>query len=140
MKKIIPTIILLLAVIACDNDDYRFPVNDTVLAFINKEYKGATIRETDYSDNGYFEVEIRHDSKIKDVYFDNNDNWVYTTWDVKVLSLPSSVKAGVEQVYPGYRIDDADYVQRPDGDFYKLEIENGGIEKTVYALPNGSLQ
>lgn len=140
MKKLIPIIILLLLVIACDNDRYHFPVNDTVQDFLNKEYKGALIRETDYSDNGLFEVEIRHDSRIKDVYFDSNNNWVYTTWDVKVLALPSVIKNGVEQAYPGYRIDDADYVQRPGGDFYKMEIEKGELERTVYVLPDGNLQ
>ncbi len=140
MKKLIPLVLLLASLIACDNDNYTFPVNDTILEFINKEYKGATIRETDYSDNGLFEVEIRHDSKIKDVYFDYNDNWVYTTWDVKLISLPSAVKKAVEKAYPGYRIDDADFIEQPSGEFYKLEIEKGGIEKTVYAMPNGNIQ
>ncbi len=139
MKKLFPIIILLLSVIACENDN-RFPINDTILDFIKKEYRGATIRDVEYSDNGLFEVEIRHDSQVKDVYFDSNDNWVYTIWDVSVLALPSAVKNAVEQSYPGYRIDDADYVQRPDGNLYKLEIEHGELEKTVYALPNGGLQ
>lgn len=140
MKKMITIIILLLSVIACNNDRYEFPINDTVQNYINKQYRGASIRETDYSDNGLFEVEIRHDARIKDVYFDKNDNWVYTTWDVKVLTLPDAVKNSVEQAYPGYRIDDADYVQRPEGDFYKLELDRGELEKTVYALPDGNIQ
>lgn len=139
MKKLFPIIILLLSVIACD-DDNRFPVNDTVIDFINKEYRGAVIREAEYNDNGLLEVEIRHDSRIKDVYFDSDDNWVYTSWDVSVLALPAAVMNAVEQAYPGYRIDDADYVQRSEGPLYKLEIEKGELEKTVYALPNGGLQ
>ena len=139
MKKLFPIIILVLSVIACD-DDNRFPVNDTVIDFINKEYRGAVIREAEYNDNGLLEVEIRHDSRIKDVYFDSDDNWVYTSWDVSVLALPAAVMNAVEQAYPGYRIDDADYVQRSEGPLYKLEIEKGELEKTVYALPNGGLQ
>ena len=139
MKKLFPIIILLLSVIACD-DDNRFPVNDTVIDFINKEYRGAVIREAEYNDNGLLEVEIRHDSRIKDVYFDSDDNWVYTSWDVSVLALPAAVMNAVEQAYPGYRIDDADYVQRSEGPLYKLEIEKGELEKTVYALPHGGLQ
>lgn len=139
MKKLFPIIILLLSVIACD-DDNRFPVNDTVIDFINKEYRGAVIREAEYNDNGLLEVEIRHDSRIKDVYFDSDDNWVYTSWDVSVLALPAAVMNAVEQAYPGYRIDDADYVQRSEGPLYKLEIEKGELEKTVYALPNAGLQ
>lgn len=139
MKKLFPIIILLLAVVACDND-YKYPIDESILDFISKEYRGASIREAEYSDNGLFEVEIRHDSHIKDVYFDQNDEWVYTIWDVKVLNLPDAVKSGVEKAYPGYRIDDADFVQRADGEFYKLEIEKGEFEKTVYALPNGGLK
>ena len=138
MKKLFPIIILLLSVIACDDD--KFPVNDTIQDFINKEYRGASIRETEYSSNGLFEVEIYHDMRIKDLYFDKNDNWVYTTWDVSILSLPDAVKNGVEQAYPGYRIDDADFVERPEGSSYKLEIEKDGLEKSVYVLPDGTLQ
>ena len=100
MKKLFPIIILLLAVVACDND-YKYPIDESILDFISKEYRGASIREAEYSDNGLFEVEIRHDSHIKDVYFDQNDEWVYTIWDVKVLNLPDAVKSGVEKAYPG---------------------------------------
>ena len=139
MKKLFPIIILLLSVIACDNYNW-LPVDDAVIDFIKKEYRGAVIREAEYNDNGLLEVEIRHDSRIKDVYFDSDDNWVYTSWGLNVLALPVAVKSAVEQVYPGYRIDDADYLQRPEGSLYKLEIEKGEFEITIYALPDGSLQ
>ena len=138
MKKLFPIIILLLSVIACD-DDNRFPVNDTVIDFINKEYRGAVIREAEYNDNGLLEVEIRHDSRIKDVYFDSDDNWVYTSWDVSVLALPAAVMNAVEQAYPGYRIDDADYVERPEIVFYELELEKGGVAQLVYLAPDGTV-
>lgn len=140
MKKLFPIIIFMLSLVACDDyGDYNFPVNENILDFINKEYKGASIRETDYSDNGLFEVEVRHDYRTKDVYFDQNDNWVYTIWDVSNLSLPSGVKDIVSETYPGYRIDDADIVESPEGTRYKLEIEKGGLEKTVFVSPVGEM-
>jgi hypothetical protein len=141
MKKLFPLITVLLLLIACEYDDmYGSRLNSTIAEFIQEEYRGANIRSAEYDDKGYYEVEIKHDSCIKELYFDTNNNWVYTTWDVKVLTLPDAVKNSVEQAYPGYRIDDADYVQRPEGDFYKLELERGELEKTVYALPDGNIQ
>lgn len=138
MKKLFPIIMLLFSIVACDNyDNLRFSVSESILEFINEEYRGATIRETEYTDNGLFEVEIRHDSHTKDVYFDKNDNWVYSSWDVRVSSLPAAVKSAVEAAYPGYRIDDADFIERHEGSYYRLEIEKGGIEKSLKITKNG---
>ena len=39
----------------------------------------------------------------------------------------------------GYRIDDADIVESPEGTRYKLEIEKGGLEKTVFVSPVGEM-
>jgi hypothetical protein len=53
--------------------------------------------------------------------------------------LPDVVRVAVQSEYPGYVIDDADYIQRESGDYYRLEIEKGIIEKTVLVSPEGEL-
>lgn len=139
MRKLIPLIIALSLLIACDDDRiYGSLLNSTIAEFIQKEYSGATIRSAEYDDYGYYEVEIKHDSYIKDVYFDYDDNWVYTTWDVKVTNLPSVVKNAISERYPGYRIDDVDFVERVDKSYYKVELERGELEQTIYISKDGN--
>lgn len=140
MKKLLPLIIALSLLIACDNEGYYGSLlNSAIVEFIQREYRGATIRSAEYDDDGYYEVEIKHDSYIKDVYFDKDDNWVYTTWDVKVSSLPSAVRGVISERYPGYRIDDVDFVEYVDKSYYKVELERGELEQAIYISKDGNL-
>lgn len=137
MKKILPLFILLLSVAACDNN-FEYPLSDTVSDFIKSEYKGAKLLDAEYSDNGLYEVEILHKSIVKEVYFDSDDEWVYTTWDVKPSSLPDAVDTYISENYSGYRIDDADYYESASLSYYKVEVQKDETERTVNVKPDGT--
>lgn len=138
MKKLFPLIVVLLLLIACDNDGmYGSQLNSTIVEFIQKEYRGATIRSAEYDDNGLYEVEIKHDSRIKELYFGTNNNWVYTTWNVKISDIPPTIKNAISARYPGYRIDDADYIESVEKSYYKIELEKGELEQTIFVSKNG---
>lgn len=138
MKKLFPLIVVLLLLIACNNDGmYGSQLNSTIVEFIQKEYRGATIRSAEYDDNGLYEVEIKHDSRIKELYFGTNNNWVYTTWNVKISDIPPTIKNAISARYPGYRIDDADYIESVEKSYYKIELEKGELEQTIFVSKNG---
>ena len=138
MKNLFPLIVVLLLLIACDNDGmYGSQLNSTIVEFIQKEYRGATIRSAEYDDNGLYEVEIKHDSRIKELYFGTNNNWVYTTWNVKISDIPPTIKNAISARYPGYRIDDADYIESVEKSYYKIELEKGELEQTIFVSKNG---
>ena len=46
--------------------------------------------EQDY-DDGLLEVEIWHEGREKDVYFNGQNAWVYTEWDIRRAELPQAV-------------------------------------------------
>lgn len=141
MRKLILPIVLFAAIVAlaaCHDDD-NVVVNDEIRNFIEQKYAGARILGAEREFNGDVDVDISHDGIHKDVYFDRNNVWIYTSWDVYPSQLPDVVKAAVQSEYPGYVIDDADYIQRESGDYYRLEIEKGVIEKTVLVSPEGEL-
>ena len=75
MKKLFPILLFsLLAFVSCsDDDDKSIPVDNAVVEFINAKYNGAKIRHAEYDGNGLIEVEILHDSRLKDVYFDKDN-------------------------------------------------------------------
>lgn len=68
------------------------------------------------------EVSIWDENKEKDVYFDSKKTWVGTSWDVRASELPQAVKQAVNARYPGFTIDDAEYVQTP--------VSENGISST----------
>ena len=128
------------ALAACsdgDDDDDNVATPHAAKAFIKTKYPGATIRHSEYEQNGLLEVEILHDSRIKDVFFNSANEWVKTDWDVSLAELPTAVTDAVSAEYSDYRIDDADYEERPNGVYYKLELERGNYERYVYVTPEG---
>lgn len=142
MKKLILYVLFSLPlIVACSDDENEMKVDLTnaVIEFIDTRYSGAQIRGSEYENNGLLEVEIRHDGKIKDVYFDSQNEWVYTSWDVRVPDLPVEVKNALTAAYPDYRIDEADFIEREDGDRYAVEIEKGKLSVMVYVSPEGEI-
>ena len=142
MKKILSIMMLLtlaIAGIGCDDDDNNVTLNDNVRTYINTHYPDAVILESVYN-YGYLEVDIYHDSLNKELYFNSNDAWVKTTWDVAINALPSAVTSAIATEYPDYRIDDADYVDTPDGVYYSIELEKGERDVYIKVAPDGTIK
>lgn len=98
-------------------------------AFIRENYPGATILEQEV-ENGYLEVEIRHEGREKSVLFNGAGAWVRTTWEVRYNELPAAVMQAVAaSQYAAWEFDGADYVQTPDGEWYELEFEQEHPER-----------
>ena len=138
MKRLILPVLMIFLLASCI-EDIGQPLNPSIRAFIEEHYSGARILSAEYDDKGLFEVEIRHKTVVKDVYFDYKNEWVYTSWDVSPTDLPDVVKDAVGRMYPGYRIDNADYIQRSSGDCYVLELEKGEFEADVTITVEGEV-
>ena len=119
-------------------------VNSDIEAFIADRYPGAIIVEKD-NDDGYIEVEIRHDGIEKEVIFNGRHEWICTKWEISRGRLPEEiVNVIVNAGYSMHQIDDDDIdvietanaltyeVEVEDrGDDIKLIIVNGVIERVV---------
>lgn len=115
-------------------------LNDAVKAMIAAKYPNAVIREFDY-DDGLLEVEIYHENKEKDVYFNGSNQWVKTEWDVRQSELPAAVTAAIAaSQYSSYLIDDIEYVERPSGNLYRIELERGNSEVTLNIDAQGNIK
>ena len=141
MKKLIPFFILsLFAFVACDDDDDKsIAISDKVVEFIQNKYSGADIRHAEYDGNGLIEVEIIHDSRMKDVYFNSAEEWVYTSWDVRHDEVPAIVKESLVAAYPDFILDDVDFIERNEMSYYEVELEKGGAEIVVFVSPEGEI-
>ncbi len=64
----------------------------------------------------------------------------YSSWDVRVSALPQAVSAIINDAqYAGYRIDDADFVETSQGNYYLLELEKRNREINVKVSENGNI-
>ncbi|MBR5851961.1 MAG: PepSY-like domain-containing protein [Bacteroidaceae bacterium] len=138
MKKLLPILLIsLVALWACDEENIA--LNDYIKDFIEQKYEGVRILYAEKDFNGEIEVEIVHDNKTKEVRFNRNNNWISTIWDLPISQLPDAARESVLSRYPEYRIDDVDYVEKPSGDCYKVEIEKGEWDRTVFVTADGEI-
>lgn len=118
-------------------------VNDAIETFISQKYPGAIILEKD-NDDGYIEVEIRHENIEKEVVFNGRNEWIHTKWEINRNQLPQDViNAITSGGYATNQIDDdievietaseLKYVVEIEshGDDIKLIIVNGTITNTI---------
>ena len=111
-----------------DSEDY-LPIElpEGVKNFLQEKYAASKIVETD-REHGQLEVDIIHDGVAKEVLFDNNGNWLSTSWEISTDTLPEAVKTAIRQEindnYVGYEADDEpEQVETPDGNYYRIELE-----------------
>lgn len=108
-----------------------------VETFIKEKYPNARIVETDF-EHGMLEVDIIDGGVAKDLHFSSTYEWISTSWDVHVNSLPAVITTALAQSeYSNYRVDDAEYYETLAGDYYWLELERGNSERKVKIDTNG---
>lgn len=117
-----------------DYDDYLpQPEAQTIIQLVKQMYPDARIVEIDREKNGVTEVEILDGMTCCELYFDKENVWLRTVWEVPLAELLAPVKEAVKLKYQDYVIDDADYVQTPSGNWYELDLEN---ERTDHEIDN----
>lgn len=117
-----------------DYDDYLpQPEAQTIIELVKQMYPDARIVEIDREKNGVTEVEILDGMTCRELYFDKENVWLRTMWEVRLHDLPAPVKEAVKLKYQDYVIDDADHVKTPSGNWYELDLEN---ERTDHEIDN----
>ncbi len=138
MKKLLPILFIsLFALLACEEENIA--LNNDIRNFIEQKYEGATILYAEKDFNGEIDVEIIHNNIKKEVKFNRKNQWINTSWDVAIHQLPDIVQESVQNSYPQYIIEDADYVETPTGDYYRIELEKGEREKIVFVTAEGEI-
>lgn len=116
-------------------------VADTVDEAIQRLCPGAIVIEKDY-DDGYLEVEIRHEGREKEMLFNGQNDWVLTRWDVAYRELPEAVLTAFRQSeYAQWELDDITYTQTQTGEWYVLEVEDYRTDTDRYLriTPGGEI-
>ena len=132
------------AIIAGCHHYFGYPITPQteIAAYMAKRLPkiGGVFLQAESEGLGTIEVEFIHDGRKKTAYFEKRSNdWIYTTWDVTIGEVPDIVKETLQNSYPDYVIEDINYVERPNANYYEFELEKGIIEITRYITPDGEL-
>lgn len=109
----------------------------TATEFIQKNYPNARIIEIE-AEHGVIEIDIIHDNRSKEVLLGTTYEWISTSWDV--YTLPTKVTEAINaSQYNGYVVDDAEYFETPDGNYYLVELEQGKSEVKIKITEDGEI-
>ena len=109
----------------------------TATEFIQKNYPNARIIEIE-AEHGVIEIDIIHDNLSKEVLLGTTYEWISTSWDV--YTLPAKVTEAINaSQYNGYVVDDAEYFETPDGNYYLVELEQGKNEVKIKIKEDGEI-
>lgn len=115
-------------------------VEESAARFIELHYPGAVVAEQEY-DDGYLTIDIFHNGKEKEVRFNGRNEWVDTSWDLRLSDLPAAVREALAEIYAAYTPEEAEAWQTPAGDFYEVELESrSGADLKVVFNAAGNVQ
>lgn len=134
----------LLLATACEKEDDHKEVqwfkeaHPEVVEALMARYPAARIIDVD-AQMGGVEVEIMDNGTRREVSYDADANWLRTKTDWRVSYLPSIVaQALADSAYGNYRVDEVDWIETPEGDFYLFELERGGAMEVILRIdPSG---
>ena len=88
-----------------------------------------------------FEVDILHNNIYKDVYFNTENQWISTEWDITKDQVPAIVMNALQaSEYKNYTIDDIDLIEKPEGTFYVFDLEQGDNDVKVTFDSEGNIK
>ncbi len=127
------------------DNDYgdRIPsaIEADIKAFIDSRYPNARILEIERESDNTIEVDILDGRTKRELFFDASLDWIRTVTEVRTGDLPKAVTDAIaaQPQYAGYRIDDAEYVETPNGTYYLVELESGNSEVKLRIDAEGNI-
>ena len=115
----------------------RLP-NEGIKMFISQNYPDAQILDVERKGSS-FEVEILDEKSVRSLLFDMHDKWVRTLTEIHPNDVPQGVLDAISDLYTSYRIDEVDFVQTPNAEYYLVEIESGPQEVLLKITPAGEI-
>jgi len=115
-------------------------ISSSISAFIESKYPGAKIIEIEKEKNA-IEVDIRDQGVHRELFFTLTGEWQYTKTEVTSAAVPEKVmEAFRKSRYANYRIDDIDFYNTPDTDFYIFELDSEPNDIRLKIFTDGMIE
>lgn len=129
-----------------DDDHHLLPeqLPQAVTEFIAQQYPGARIIGGEREQNPLYalEVDIVDGSVLREVRFDDADQWVQTKTEILVSEVPSVVLNALRaSQYGAWSVDEVDHYASPAREWYRFELDDpaSGREAEIDILSDGTL-
>lgn len=146
MKKmfswLIGATIIAMPINACSDNDHSYSTPGNVLEAFQAQFPLATNVDWDM-ESGFYVAEFKINGLEHHVWYDDDAIWRMTETEIglNMLAVPEAVQdAFLNSGYQEWFIEDIDKYQRPDDEFYLIEIEMmGQQDRNLFFAPDGKL-
>lgn len=124
---------------ACANGSGKEPVPEKVKAAFTAKFPTARNVKWDRENATEWEAEFNLDGGEFSANFSNEGTWMETEREMKVEELPVAVKTTLDTDLVGYKVEEAEEVETPNGVHYAVEVEQGGTTYEVELNAQGQV-
>lgn len=72
--------------------------------------------------------------------FNKRAKWLSTKREININELPKAVKAGLDEAYPAFKIEEAELIEQVNGvNLYEVEIKNGKGKLEIQLQIDGTI-
>ncbi len=116
---------------SCGDDDLKpSEVPAAVMATFQEMFPNTTAK-WEKEKNGQIKAEFRIDYREMEAWFEKNGSWKMTKKDIIASELPQAALDYLEANYSGVEIDDVDWVETPESNYYIVELDRNN-KKDIY--------
>ena len=115
-------------------------ISSVISEFINRQYPNAKIIEIEKEGNA-IEVDIRDANIHRELLFDAKGEWLYTKTEVILMNIPEAIMSAFKNSqYANWRIDEIDYFDTPEKDFYIFELDSEPEDTYLKIYTDGTME
>ena len=89
-------------------------------------------------EGNYYEAEFTENGVEKEIVYDLDGNWVQTECEISLDDVPQAANDYIAANYPEAKIEEAESINRAEGDFVEVEIQDGKNERELLFDTSGN--
>lgn len=105
---------------------------EQVVNAFNNKFPDIKKVEWKMEDDKSWEAEFKLNGEEYSAVFDLDGNWLETEHELKKADIPAFVLMTLAEQYDGYKLEEAELVEKPTGTLYEVSMEKG--ETTIELL------
>ncbi|MEH6681803.1 MAG: PepSY-like domain-containing protein [Sediminicola sp.] len=139
MKIIVTSMLLMALSLKVQAQDLnRNEVPKQLLSAFESDHSNATDVEWEKEVDNY-KVEFEENHLDVDIWYGTDGKVLKMEQEVREQDLPQAIRETISKTYAPHRFDEGELHRENGKDTYKVELEDGDQEKTVYFTANGNV-
>ena len=137
---ILPIIIAFFSFSSCSQDIPAGKVPSVVQNTVQARFTNTGKIEWEKKNNNLYEAEFNMDSTEYNIHIDSSGKILLYTMDINKNELPAAVVTAISDKYIGYKIDEAEKIEKDGIIYYQAELESKGKKEIQLVFsPDGKI-